>query len=198
MSKVAIKGSSTGTATFTIESPATNTDRTLVLPDNAGTVLTSASALAAANLSGRVPAANANLGAVLQVVNATYSTATSTTSSTFSDTGITASITPTNSNSKILALVNVTGCTKTGTNTALKLRLLRGASAIATIEAQGGYTNTTTLNSIGSCSTSYLDSPATTSSTTYKVQFASDDNTGAVSICGSSSVSTITLMEIAA
>jgi hypothetical protein len=38
MSKVAIKGASTGTATFTIESPATNTDRTLVLPDAAGTV----------------------------------------------------------------------------------------------------------------------------------------------------------------
>jgi hypothetical protein len=38
MSKVAIKGATTGTGTFTIESPATNTDRTLVLPDAAGTV----------------------------------------------------------------------------------------------------------------------------------------------------------------
>jgi hypothetical protein len=57
MSKVAIKGATTGTATFTIESPATNTDRTLVLPDNAGTVLTSASDLAAANLTGNVAAA---------------------------------------------------------------------------------------------------------------------------------------------
>ena len=57
MSKVAIKGATTGTGTFTIESPATNTDRTLVLPDNAGTVLTSASDLAAANLTGDVAAA---------------------------------------------------------------------------------------------------------------------------------------------
>ena len=40
MSKVAIKGASTGTATFTIESPATNTNRTLTLPDAAGTVVT--------------------------------------------------------------------------------------------------------------------------------------------------------------
>jgi hypothetical protein len=40
MSKVAIKGANTGTATFTIESPATNTDRTLVLPDAAGTIVT--------------------------------------------------------------------------------------------------------------------------------------------------------------
>ena len=41
MSNIAIKGATTGTGTFTIESPATNTDRTLTLPDEAGTVLTS-------------------------------------------------------------------------------------------------------------------------------------------------------------
>jgi len=46
MSKVAIKGADTGTGIFTLESPATNTDRTLVLPDEAGTVLTSASGVA--------------------------------------------------------------------------------------------------------------------------------------------------------
>jgi hypothetical protein len=44
MSKVAIKGASTGIGTFTIESPATNTDRTLTLPDNTGTILTTATA----------------------------------------------------------------------------------------------------------------------------------------------------------
>ena len=43
MSNIAIKGATTGTGVFTLESPATNTDRTLVLPDEAGTVLTSAS-----------------------------------------------------------------------------------------------------------------------------------------------------------
>lgn len=45
MSNVAIKGGATGTATYTIEAPTGNTDRTLVLPDEAGTVLTSASDL---------------------------------------------------------------------------------------------------------------------------------------------------------
>jgi len=44
MSKVAIKGASTGSGTFTIESPATNTDRTLSLPDASGTILTTATA----------------------------------------------------------------------------------------------------------------------------------------------------------
>jgi hypothetical protein len=45
MSNIAIKGGATGTAVFTIESPTTNTNRTLTLPDEAGTVLTSASDL---------------------------------------------------------------------------------------------------------------------------------------------------------
>ena len=45
MSKIAIKGATTGTGVFTLESPATNTDRTLILPDEAGTVLTSASSI---------------------------------------------------------------------------------------------------------------------------------------------------------
>ena len=57
MSNIAIKGATTGTGTFTIESPATNTDRTLTLPDEAGTVLTGASDLPAANLTGDVASA---------------------------------------------------------------------------------------------------------------------------------------------
>ena len=40
MSKVAIKGNASGTGTFTIEAPNSNTDRTLVLPDSAGTIAT--------------------------------------------------------------------------------------------------------------------------------------------------------------
>lgn len=39
MSKVAIQGNASGTGTLTIAAPNTNTDRTLTLPDGAGTVL---------------------------------------------------------------------------------------------------------------------------------------------------------------
>jgi hypothetical protein len=45
MSKIALTPSATGTGVFTISSPATNTNRTLTLPDEAGTVLTSASSI---------------------------------------------------------------------------------------------------------------------------------------------------------
>jgi hypothetical protein len=46
VSKIAISGAATGTATFTIESPATSTNRTLTLPDNTGTIITTGSTFA--------------------------------------------------------------------------------------------------------------------------------------------------------
>jgi hypothetical protein len=45
MSKIALTPNASGTGVFTISSPATNTNRTLTLPDEAGTVLTSASSI---------------------------------------------------------------------------------------------------------------------------------------------------------
>ena len=81
MSKIALTPSATGTGVFTISSPATNTDRTLTLPDEAGTVLTSASSLASANLDGALPAIS---GAALTGIglvktgSVTYDTATAT------------------------------------------------------------------------------------------------------------------------
>jgi hypothetical protein len=68
LSKVAISGAATGTATFTIESPATNTNRTLTLPDNTGTIITSGStggvsqAMLASNVGGVGPAFSATIG----------------------------------------------------------------------------------------------------------------------------------------
>jgi hypothetical protein len=46
MSKVALSGNASGTGTFTIASPNSNTDRTLTLPDNTGTVVTTGSTAA--------------------------------------------------------------------------------------------------------------------------------------------------------
>jgi hypothetical protein len=45
MSKVQLQGNASGTGIFTIASPNSNTDRTLTLPDNTGTILTSASSI---------------------------------------------------------------------------------------------------------------------------------------------------------
>jgi len=52
MSKISLKPNSAGTANFEIAAPATNTDRTFTLPDEAGTVLTNASDITSSQLSG--------------------------------------------------------------------------------------------------------------------------------------------------
>ena len=135
---------------------------------------------------------------VLQVVNETYAIQTSSSTSAYADTGLGATITPSSTSSKVLVIVNQAGCLKEQNNTYLNLKLLRGATDICLFEQYGGFTNSGATSSFGSCSTSYLDSPATTSATTYKTQFASNNNNAAVIIQTNSSRSTITLMEISA
>lgn len=141
-------------------------------------------------------------GKVLQVVNATRSVSVSSASSTFADTGLTATITPTSASSTILVLVSQNGCAKATTDTALQLRLLRGATVISNFARLGGYTGNANTNFGDGASVSYLDSPATTSATTYKTQLASQNNTGDVLVQtgagGIDSMSTITLLEIGA
>jgi len=138
-------------------------------------------------------------GKVLQVVNATYGTATNSSSSTYSDLGLSASITPSSTSNKVLVTVHLSGCQKNN-NALLGTRLLRGSTTIYTIDNMSLYTNTTDQNAIGSVSTSYLDTPSTTSATTYKIQFRSVDNNSYVYInndFSGGSNSNITLMEIA-
>jgi hypothetical protein len=148
--------------------------------------------------------ANLPVGSVLQVVQGTYSTnATTTSAGTMVDTGLSASITPTSSSSKVLVVINQNGVYRTGSIYAMiDMRLVRGSTAIQTICASafwnGNFPDLT--SSYGaSISTAYLDSPATTSSTTYKTQYQIPSGlNGTIGAQYGSSVSTITLMEIAA
>jgi hypothetical protein len=187
MSLIKLAPDASGTGIFTIASPNSNTNRTLTLPDNTGTILTSATTTG-------FPA-----GSVIQVVQGTYATGTSNSTSTFTDTGLSASITPTSSSSKILVLVNHSTNQKSAgsIDNSLSLRLVRGSTTIVTFAEYLGYTNSALLM-IFSASFSYLDSPSTTSSTTYKTQFASSFNTSQVTICSNNTPATITLLEIAA
>jgi hypothetical protein len=142
----------------------------------------------------------ASAGQVLQVVNANHSTSVSNSTSTYADTGLTASITPKFATSKILVLINQNGLRKSAgnVNNSINLQLVRNSTVVSQISTFTGYTNTLLDLIIGSASTSYLDSPATISSTTYKTQFSSGFNTASVSVQDNNAQSTITLMEIAA
>jgi len=139
---------------------------------------------------------------VLQVVSATYSTQVSNSTNTYADTGLTASITPLFSTSKILIFVSIAGCSKQGSSAgnSIDLQLVRGSTSILQFEGALGYTNSV-LAQYDNASANYLDSPATTSATTYKVQFAADANAANVLVQGPNNriaTSTMTLMEIAA
>ena len=135
-------------------------------------------------------------GSVIQTVNATYNVQTGSSSSTYSDTGLTASITPTSSSSRILVLANQAGMYKTsGVNRIAGVQLVRGSStALALMEAE--YGNSISDGIGGSLSICFLDSPATTSTVTYKTQFRSTQNNGTVYVQITNAVSTITLLEI--
>lgn len=137
-------------------------------------------------------------GAVLQIVNATYSTSATNSTNTYADTGLSASITPTSATSKILIIVHQVGCGKENGNTGSKvqLKLLRGSTDICTFESSAGFTLTDIRNYVGTCSTSYLDSPASTSSITYKTQFRNGVNAASVLVQAGGETSTITLMEV--
>jgi hypothetical protein len=157
-------------------------------------------ALNASNINaGTLGEARLPTGSVLQVVSASTSTAVTNATTTYADTGLTATITPKFSTSKIFVIVTHPECVKTNTNSnnSIDMKLVRGSTQIAYLSGVLG--NTGTAIEFYFCANgSYLDSPATTSSTTYKTQFK---NTAAASYVGvqvNSTTSTITLMEIAA
>ena len=166
-----------------------------------GQVLT-ADSTAATGLKWETPAVGG--GKVLQVVSATYSTQVAVTGTTYGDTGLSLSITPTLSTSKILVMVNQAFRTSrtSGNSTAGGIKLLRGASDIYNPNPSGyeihyfESASTGTIDVYDMKSLVYLDSPATTSSTTYKTQMRGENAQNTATAQTNSAVSVITLLEI--
>jgi hypothetical protein len=148
--------------------------------------------------AGSASAVQASSGRVLQVVNSAYSTSFSTTSTSFQATGLTASITPSSSSSKILILVTQELYQNTGANSGI-LTIYRGSTSGTNLgnSSFGFVSNFTLATAIASgASAIYLDSPSTTSSTTYITAIRTES--GTVITCANSQVATMILMEIAA
>ena len=175
------------------------TDGTIVNAD-----INASAAIAGTKLSGA--------GKVLQVVSTSKADVfTASTGATATDvTGFSASITPSSASNKVLVLVNFTHSTS-GTNATGSALLLRGSTPISKGTTAGSRAQAFAWsgqyggnwNGIN-VSVSYLDSPATTSSTTYKIQIVSEQTcvVGATSRDTDDAyhgryASNITLMEIA-
>ena len=156
-------------------------------------------------------------GSVLQVVSATKSDTQSTSLQAWVDvTGLSVSITPTNTSSKILVIVAVQG---SGTRRYTAIRVVRNGSAVGVGDTAGSRASVLSgfnldpdaganyIHVLYNAGGSFVDSPVSTSSQTYKVQFGTtniavptyinrteNDADADYSLRG---ISTITLMEIA-
>jgi hypothetical protein len=141
-------------------------------------------------------------GAILQVVQATYApgSSASTTSTSFVNSGIECSITPVSSASKVLVMSSfIIG---NGDSYWNHVSLFRGSTNLASAlqagqpQFAGNYSNGVT-DFHNTASIHYLDSPATTSSTTYYIKFKSSTGSS-VRICTDGMPGVIILMEVAA
>lgn len=200
---IVLVGSTSGSCTLQEQAVAGTT--VLTLPTTSGTVLTSASSVTRSQLP---------TGSVLQVLQAAKTDTFSMTGQTWTDiTGLSVSITPTSSSSKILVFYNLATSYNTSGYSG-GVRLVRNSTAIHIGDAAGSRNQASNWGQlqytweVENMSNSFLDSPATTSSTTYKVQLISGYSGQTVYIGRSyndydgadqaRTASSITVMEIAA
>jgi hypothetical protein len=164
-----------------------------------GQVLTADSATA----TGLKWASPAGGGKILQVIQATTTTETSLTSATWTDSGLSASITPSSASSRVLVIttqvINLNQSDDTGIM-AGGTRLLRGSTNIFTPYEGAGTTFYESDFWRGIVTMNYVDSPSTTSATTYKSQIYLAITGGGAAIAAqpASAQSSIILMEIGA
>ena len=135
-------------------------------------------------------------GGIIQVVESSTTTSVSHTANSYIDIGLSATITPTRSDSKILVQGNIGGVETSADNNYGQGILLRDSTVIISAIDYGlGFTGDSTR---AGTSTSFfiLDTPATASAVTYKVQFKNAAGSGTVSTQTNSSRSSILLMEV--
>jgi hypothetical protein len=145
-------------------------------------------------------AAAAGGGKVLQVVVGTSTTSVSNSTNTYADTGLSATITPATTGSRILILVDHGTVYKSSDNAQnqINFKLFRGATEIKF--SNWGWTNTS-MNLKGYSGDIMVDSPSSTSALTYKTQFRNENNTAEVIVIGggvSATKGSIVLVEIGA
>ena len=161
----------------------------------------------AANAVSSAKLASGAGGKILQVVQASSSAEVVVSTATFTDIGLSASITPSSSSNKILVLANFQTYFSRTSGQGGGVKLLRGSTSIyqSVTDSTGPFDTFNAAGSVGSKFTLLqYDSPATTSSTTYKLQGRAYTTATSGTAYFNSDVSdtdgsgTLTLMEVAA
>jgi hypothetical protein len=157
-------------------------------------------------VAGGVPtwAAPAGGGIVLQVVQDVDTSSFSTASASYVDTGLSVTITPSSATSTIMILVSMPNSSSynsaTSTDTRGQFRLVVGATQLINCEmGVEGFSSTANKNVSNGVGFSYLDSPATTSATTYKVQASRITASSTIGYSGTATIiNSIVAIEIGA
>ena len=235
MTTLKVKGNASGSGSVTITPPNTGSNRTLTLPDadvnqlSDATLTTQGDVLyrdgsgiqrLAKGTAGQVLKMNSAATApewgagIVQVVS-THKTDVFTTAATSPTdvTGLSAAITPSSTSNKVLIIVSIGIISNTSAGQAAELYLLRGSTQISIggtagsrTRVSGAWAGDQTWEH-GAFVITFLDSPSTTSATTYKLQMCTQasgtaclnqrgDDTDAAS--HGRGASSITVMEVAA
>jgi hypothetical protein len=175
-----------------------------------GATLQSGAVLTSATFPGEINSSGGG-GHVLQVVSTTITDQLSYTSQNiyYDIAGLTATITPSFTSSKILIMCDVAIA---NANSNGYVALLRGSSFVGVGPSSGSRSRVSSsnfynsgTNQLDGATFQYLDSPSTTSATTYKVQSITDSSQATYvnrtpgdvdAVYGVRSQSTITLMEV--
>ena len=147
-------------------------------------------------------------GGIIQIKQGIITAPVSTsTSGSFTDTGLSCAITPQSASNKIFCMVSL-GSISQPAGTSVGFRLVRGSTDIGVPDStalQSGFTNVYDPDGqfLASASFNFLDSPATTSATTYKITWRNSSSTSYLgrfngSATNYNGVSTLILMEVSA
>lgn len=190
MSSVSIAGDTSGS--ILLAAPSVAGSSTLTLPTTGGTVLSTASPQS---------------GSVIQVVSVTKTNTETSSSGSYIDVGLDVTITPRFATSKILIIASFAlGCDTASANVSMRIRNTTAGTNVSSdpyyiarwpSDGQAAYY-------CQKINFTQIDSPATTSATTYKVQFKTNAGSFQINMPGNTGgfssplVSTITVQEIAA
>jgi hypothetical protein len=143
--------------------------------------------------------ANLPADSILQIVQGSTSTQTNMGSTSYADTGLSASITPSSTSSKVLIIINqyYTFRTTTTASRTAYFRLLGATELVQQLYNKEQQDNASEDREGKIASFNYLDSPSTTSAITYKTQFRLSGTTADLYAQHQGTTSFITLMEIA-
>jgi len=151
----------------------------------------------------KVPFQKMPSGSILQVVTGTSESSGTTTSASFSSTGLTASITPSATSSKIFVTCSFTGSKDSDSNDTDwgYFSIFRNSTDLGGANGRGivGHYNyiASTIDNHFPVNMVVLDSPSSTSSLTYSVQYASSGANDTVAFNNRAMKTSIILMEVA-